>query len=139
VLLLLPVAVLLWPAVDPSPSDGIPVSTYPMFSRRGGPIVRLATVVGIDGEGEVHRLDPEAITGGDEVVLAYEQVRLAVREGADSVAALCREVAARVDDHELRTIEVRTEARDAVADVRARRPPIDVEVHARCSADGVPG
>ena len=132
VLLLLPVAVLLWPAVDPTPSDGFPVSTYPMFARRSGPVVRLATVVGLDADGHVHRLDPHTIGGGDEVVLASEQVRLAVAEGAASVAALCGEVAARVEDPFIERVEVRTEVRDAVADVRARRPPLDVEVHARC-------
>ena len=134
-LLLLPVAVLLWPAVDPSPSDGFPVSTYPMFARRSGPVVRLATVVGLDAAGEVHRLSPEAISDTDEVVLAAEQVRLAVREGRASVTALCHEVAARVDDPDLRTIEVRTEVRDAVADVRASEAATDVHVHARCPAD----
>jgi hypothetical protein len=132
VLLLLPVAALLWPAVDPNPSDGFPVSTYPMFARRSGSIVRLATVVGLDADGDAHRLDPQTISGGDEVVLAAEQVRLAVGEGSASVAALCREVAARVDDPALREVEVRTEVRDAVDDVRARGPALDVRVHARC-------
>jgi hypothetical protein len=138
VLLLLPVAMLLWPAVDPSPSDGFPVSTYPMFARPSGPVVRLATVVGLDEAGDVHRLSPQEISGTDQVVLAGEQVRLAVREGTASVTALCHEVAARVDDPTVRTVEVRTETRDAVADVRARAPAIEVTVHARCPA-GEPG
>ncbi len=132
VLLLLLAAVLLWPAIQPHPADGFPVSTYPMFARRSGTVVRLATAVGIDAGGAVHRLGPHAIGGGDEVVLAAEQARLAVGEGAGSIAAFCREVADRVDDPDVVTVEVRTEVRDAVADVRARRAPIDIVVHHRC-------
>ncbi len=134
-LLLLLAAVILWPAVQPDPSDGFPVSTYPMFARRSGTVVRLATAVGLDASGDVHRLGPGTISGGDEVILAAEQVRLAVAEGAASVAALCREIAARVDDADLVTVEVRTERRDAVADVKARHDAIDVDVHARCEVD----
>ena len=131
-LLLLLAGVLLWPAVQPHPSDGFPVSTYPMFARRSGTVVRLATAVGLDAAGEVHRLGPHTISGGDEVVLAAEQLRLAVAEGDESVAALCREIARRVDDAEIVTVEVRTEMRDAVDDVKARREAIDTVVHARC-------
>jgi len=59
-------------------------------------------------------------------------VRLAVGEGAASTVALCAEIADRVEDRDLVQIEIRTETRDAVADVRARRPPLDVVVHRRC-------
>ena len=114
------VAVLLWPALDPTPADGFPVSTYPMFARRSGPVVRLATAVGLDADGAVHRLDPHAIGGGDEVVLAAEQVAGPWPRGAASMAAFCDEVADRVDDAGIVAVEVRTEVRDAVADVRGR-------------------
>ncbi len=121
-----------WPALQPHAADGFPVSSYPMFARRSGPVVRLDTAVGLDAAGAVHRLGPHAIGGGDEVVLAAEVARRAVDEGPASTAAFCGEVAARVDDDEIVTVEVRTEERDAVADVHAEGEPLAVEVHVRC-------
>jgi hypothetical protein len=121
-----------WPALQPHAADGFPISNYPMFAARSGTVVRIATAVGIDADGDVHRLGPHAIGGGDEVVLAAEQARRAVEEGGASVTAYCEEVARRVDDPDVVTVVVRTEARDAVADVRADEAPIDVTVHATC-------
>jgi hypothetical protein len=123
-------AVVLWPAVRPSGGDGFPLSTYPMFAHDTGSVVAIATAVGIDAEGGEHRLDPHAIGGGDEPVLAAEAARVAVGEG--SAAAYCGEVADRVDDPSIVTIEVRTEVRDAVADVDASEPADEIRVHARC-------
>ncbi|MDP1818433.1 MAG: hypothetical protein Q8K58_00890 [Acidimicrobiales bacterium] len=134
VLLVLLAVVVLWPAAQRDPADGFPVSSYPMFAKRSGTVVRLATAVGIDRDGDVHRLGPHPISGSDEVVLAAELTRRAVEEGHESSAALCREVAARVDPNEdVVSIEVRTEVRDAVADVRAEEDPLEVLVHARCA------
>jgi len=125
-------AVVLWPAFQREPADGFPISSYPMFARRSGTVVRLATAVGLDATGDVHRLGPQVISGGDEVVLAAEQTRLAVEEGAESSQAFCREIARRVRDDDIVRVEVRTEVRDALADVRADHDPIEVIVHTRC-------
>jgi hypothetical protein len=122
--------VVLWPALHPSASDGFPLSTYPMFAHDTGSVRAIVTVVGIDVAGAVHRLDPHAIGGGDEVMLAAEAARYAVRDG--SATEYCAEVAARVDDDTTVAVEVRTEVRDAVADVDASRPADEVRVHARC-------
>ena len=125
-------AVVLWPAFQREPADGFPISSYPMFAKRSGTVVRLPTAVGLGAGGDVHRLGSHVISGGDEVVLAAEQARLAVEEGTESSEAFCREVARRVHDDDIVRVEVRTEVRDAVADVRADDEPIDVVVHARC-------
>jgi hypothetical protein len=125
-----------WPALQPHAADGFPVSNYPMFANRSGTVVRIATAVGRDAAGGVHRLGPHAISGGDEVVLAAEQARRAVEEGGASVEAFCAEIAGRVDDPAIVRVEVRTEARDAVQDVGADHAPIDVEVHAACEVTG---
>jgi hypothetical protein len=107
-----------------------------MFAHRSGTVVRLATAVGLDADDEIHRLGPHAIGGGDEVVLAAEQARRAVEDGPASTRAFCREVAARVDDHDgIVAVEVRTEVRDAVADLDAQDEPIDVVIHARCAVE----
>ena len=123
-------AVVLWPALQPHRGDGFPLSTYPMFSRDSGSVVAITTVVGVDARGHEHRLDPRVIGGGDEVMLAAEAARIAARDG--SAAEYCTEVADRVRDPDLVTVEVRTEVRDAVADVDGERPPQDMRVHARC-------
>ena len=121
-----------WPALQPHPADGFPISSYPMFARRSGSVVRLATAVGVDAHGATHRLGPQAVGGGDEVVLAAEQARRAVEEGPSSTAAFCEEVAARVDDADVVEVVVRTEVRDALADPKARDAALDVVEHARC-------
>jgi hypothetical protein len=128
-------AVVLWPAFQREPADGFPISSYPMFARRSGTVVQLATAVGVDAQGDVHRLGPEAVGGTDEVVLAAEQARRAVEEGRASAEAFCEEVADRVDDRAVVRVEVRTEVRDAVDDIDADHAPLEVLVHARC---GVP-
>ncbi len=122
--------VVLWPALQPHGSDGFPLSTYPMFAADTGSVRAIATAVGIDADGVVHRLDPGAIGGGDEPVLAAETARNAVNEG--SADEYCAEIAARVDDAEIAAVEVRTEVRDTVADVDASEPADEVRVHARC-------
>lgn len=132
VLLVVVALTVLWPAFKHQPADGFPISSYPMFARRSGPIVAISTAVGIDRNHDVHRLGPRAIAGSDEVVLAAEQVRLAVQEGPGSSRALCREVADRVHDLRVVAVEVRTETRDAVADIDADGEPLAVVVHSRC-------
>lgn len=126
-------AVLAWPAVDPTPSDGFPVSSYPMFAGDRGRIVEVATAVGVDEDGRRHRLDPHAIGGGDEVMLAASAVRRAVDAGPDETARFCAEVADRLaPDGETVAVEIRTELRDAVADPTADDEPRELRVHARC-------
>lgn len=128
-------AVLAWPAVDPTPSDGFPVSSYPMFASDRGRVVEVATAIGVDSDGGRHRLDPHAIGGGDEVMLAASAVRRAVAAGPDEAERFCAEVADRLagdGDRDIVAVEVRTEVRDAVADPTADDDPLDVRVHARC-------
>jgi hypothetical protein len=121
------------PALLPDPSDGFPVSSYPMFSYDRGRVAAVPTAVGIDADGTAHRLGPYAVGGGDEVILAAEAARLAVGAGAADAARFCREVAGRLpDDSGVEAVEVRTEVRDAVGDVDASEPPIEILVHATC-------
>jgi hypothetical protein len=124
------------PALRSEPRDGFPLSSYPMFSHDRGRIAAIGTAVGLDGDGVVHRLGPHAVGGGDEVMLAASAARRAIGAGPEAAARYCDEVAARVDDDDLVAVEVRTEVRDAIDDVAADDPPIDVEVHARCEVPG---
>lgn len=117
------------PAVVPDADDDFPLSTYPMFSHDRGRVAAIATAVGLDHEGGVHRLGPRAVGGGDEVMLAVSAAR---RGAATDPEGYCREVAGRVDDPIVERVEVRTEVRDAVDDVDAAAEPLDVVVHAEC-------
>ena len=121
-----------WPALQPHPADGFPVSSYPMFASDRGRVVVLATAVGRAASGGERRLGPGAIGGGDEVMLAAEAARLAVAGGPGEARRFCAEVAERVAEEDVVAVEVRTEVRDAVADPDAGDPPQAVQVHARC-------
>lgn len=125
------------PALQPDPADGFPVSSYPMFATDRGRVVVLATAVGVTREGDERRLGPQAVGGGDEVMLAASAARLAVSGSSADARRYCREVADRVADgagpDDVTAVEVRTEERDAVADPQARRPARDVVAHARCT------
>jgi hypothetical protein len=105
------------PLRDP-PRDSYPLSTYPMFSSDRGRMSSVATVVGIDDEGVVHRLDPHLISGSDEVMLSVQTASGAARAGAERSRQLCEEVAGRVAASalagEVVRVEVRVEVHDAV-------------------------
>jgi hypothetical protein len=116
-----------------APSDGLPLSSYPMFAPGRGETAHIPVVVGVDRTGEDVRLDPGELAGTDEVMLAAKTVRHAVAAGAAATDRLCREVASRLDPDEVVRVEVRTEIYDVVAWYDGDRAPAGVEVHARCS------
>lgn len=127
---------LLLPPLRASQRDSYPLSTYPMFSHERGRLSAVATVVGVDGDGEVRRLDPHLVGGTDEVMLAVTTASRAVRAGKEGSAGLCREVAERIaasSRDELVGVEVRVETHDAVAYFAGDdREPRSVTTHARC-------
>lgn len=127
---------LLLPPLRASQRDSYPLSTYPMFSHERGRLSAVATVVGVDGDGEVRRLDPHLVGGTDEVMLAVTTASRAVRAGKERAAGLCREVAERIaasSRDELVGVEVRVETHDAVARFAdGDREPRSVTTHARC-------
>lgn len=120
------------PALRPDPPDGFPLSSYPMFSSERGARVSLATAVGITGGGEVVRLDPQRIGGGDEVMLAAATVSRAVAAGPEASAQLCREIADRVAVDGVVAVEVRVETYESVAWFSGDRAPLGVAALATC-------
>lgn len=127
------VAVIAVPVFHPGQPDGFPLSTYPMFASARGSDVSVATAVGIDESGDAHRLDPVAIGGTDEVMLAATTVARAVRSGEAETARLCAEIAGRVaDEHDLVAVELRSETHDAIAWFDGDRDPSSSVTHARC-------
>jgi len=122
------------PALRPGPSDGFPLSTYPMFTSDRGSRVSIGTAVAVDAAGGIRRLDPHAVGGGDEVMLAASTVRIAIDGGPRSAGRLCEEIAARLaGDDGARHVEVRTEVHDALAWFNGEREPLETTTHARCA------
>lgn len=119
------------PALRRPPTDGFPLSTYPMFARDRGETSTIATAVGLTGDGSEVRLSPEVLAGSDEPMQAISTAAAAVRDGRGE--AWCQEVSARIDDVEVVAVEVRRETHDVVAYFTDDAPALDVDVVARCS------
>jgi hypothetical protein len=131
VALVVVVAAMVAPALWRPPTDGYPLSTYPMFASDRGRGSAVATAVALDADGGRHRLSPEAIAGSDEPMLAIATVWRAVR--ADRAPQLCAEIGDRLGDEAAWVeVEVATERHDSVAWFSGEREPLAVDVHARC-------
>jgi len=118
-----------WPAFADPPRDSFPLSNYPMFTFDRSTEASFSTVV-VMSDGEPRTLSPRVIGGTDQVVQAAASVRQAIN--GDTTDALCREVAARLDQRG--TVEVVTETFDTRAWFDGDETPIEREVHARCAA-----
>ena len=125
--------VVLFPLVHDPRHDSYPLSTYPMFAPDRGAVLNIDTVVLVDAEGEIHRLDPNTISGTDEIVTASVVVVKAIQRGDSDL--LCQEVADRIGDPSA-TIEVRTEQVNTIDVVDHHADPISVTVWSECRFTG---
>lgn len=127
------VAAMVAPALWRPPTDGYPLSTYPMFATDRGRGSSVATAVAVDADGGRHRLSPEVIAGSDEPMLAIATVWRAVRAGR--AVELCAEIVDRLGavDAAWVEVEVATEGHDSVAWFSGDREPLTLDVHARCA------
>jgi len=133
--LVIVVVAMAWPALRRPPTDGYPLSTYPMFSSDRGPWSEVVTVVGRDPDGAVVRLSPRAIGGTDEPMVAIRTAAIAV--GGGHADTYCDEVAGRLGAHPVVVeLEVVTERHHAVEYFTAGEDPRERRVHARCAAGG---
>jgi hypothetical protein len=112
--------------------DGLPLSTYPMFTRDPGRVLEEPTVVAVSPGGDVERLSPETIAGTDQVMQAARAVRQAVGAGPAATRALCDEVASRVDAPA--TVAVVVERHDAIAWSAGDHEPFDRRTVVACEA-----
>jgi hypothetical protein len=112
--------------------DGLPLSTYPMFTRDGGRVVDQPTVVAVSPGGRIDRLSPEVIAGTDQVMQAAMTVHRAVETGPAASRALCEEVAGRVDAPA--NVAVVVERYDPIAWSEGDVEPIDRRTVVTCEA-----
>lgn len=124
----------LYPILRDPPRDGFPLSNYPMFSHgRRDAQTELGHVVGFSREGR-HRPVPPELLGTEEIMQAYQTVRVAIRRG--HAKALCQRTAERVQAEpafaDLERLEVRTDTYDALAYFDGDTKPRATRIHARC-------
>jgi hypothetical protein len=112
--------------------DGLPLSTYPMFTHDPGRVVEQPTVVAVSPGGDVERLSPETIAATDQVIQAVMAVRQALDTGPAATRALCSDVAGRVDAPA--TVAVVVERHDAVAWSAGEREPLYRRTVVACEA-----
>lgn len=133
------VGALLWPLVRGR--DGFPLSNYPMFSSERGTEAKLAHVVARRADGSAAPLPPRML-GTAEIMQAAQIARNAAKDrgrARDLCARVAERVAADADWSDVVSVEVRTDAYDAVAywseDPGARSSSTASRVHARCDVD----
>ena len=132
------VVAMIAPAVGDEPSDGFPLSTYPMFAADRGPVSSIATAVGRTEDGGRLRLSPNLLAGTEEPIMAVRTARVEIAGGrADT---WCEEVATRVATgtsrwDEVVVVEVVIEVHDSVASLTGTGHEPDVYVHARCAVE----
>jgi hypothetical protein len=117
--------------------DSFPLSTYPMYAFERPDVVALSTAVGIDDEGDRHRLDLDLIGESDDPLIVASLVRRAIRDGQSTSMRLCTDVADRTAERELgyTTIEVVTERHDVVARATDKPSLVSSTLHASCTVE----
>ncbi len=128
------VLVTLLPALRPARSDSYPLSTYPMFaSNRERPVLYFAE--GLNAKNEAHRLEP-ALLGTDEVMQATATVRRAVEAGDRAQRNLCKQIAARISEHdeyrEVMRVRLVASTYDPISYFTDGPEPLERRVHAQC-------
>ncbi len=112
---LLIVAAMLWPLV--SNEDGLPLSTYPMYSGTRAETLAIVTASGVTSDGVSIRLSTPQIAQTRDPLIAQSFLNDAVERGATDV--VCREIASRVDGQVV-SVEIAREVHNVVAYVRDR-------------------
>jgi hypothetical protein len=109
--------------------DGLPLSTYPMYSGTRSNMSSFVTASGVDVAGDRTTLSALTISESRDRLIAQSFLNDAVRRG--DAAAICIDIASRVE-RSLVAVEIATERHDTVARLRGEPSLRDREVHARC-------
>ncbi len=111
-------------------SDGVPLSSYPMYATPRSGEVAFVIARGVDAEAGVVRLSIEQAAATSDPLIAETRLRNEVTAGR--AADLCREIATRVRDTGLVRVELRLERHDVVAQVQGRASLLASETVAEC-------
>jgi hypothetical protein len=109
--------------------DSFPLSTYPMYADRGSRLDTLATAVGVDAAGGVHRLSLATIAATNDPLIAESSLYEAIRTGR--AGAVCVQIARRAGGFLVR-IEVVEERHDLVARAKHKGSLLERRLDASC-------
>lgn len=117
--------------------DSYPLSTYPVYATARARTGILHTAVGVDDEGDWHRLSLAVIADTDDPLIAEDRVADAVRDGradalCETIAVRAKKGAAENSGAQRVAIEVVSEELDFVLTAAGNAPPVSRTVHARC-------
>ncbi len=121
------IAALVSPAVRNT--DGLPLSTYPMYSSTRSNLSTFSTASGIDEQGNRASLSALVISGSRDRLIAQSFLNDAVGRG--DAAQVCLEIASRVD-RALAGVEIAREQHDTIARLRGEPSLQSRELHASC-------
>ncbi|MEM6291526.1 MAG: hypothetical protein AAGA54_09685 [Myxococcota bacterium] len=117
-------------------TDGFPLSNYPMFSKPKSTTAKVYHAVGLSPDGIGRPLSPEMV-GTDEIMQAYQTVKLAIRGGASTADALCARAAANVLDDEdyasVTTVQLRVDVFESVQYWQGEKTPTRSRVVTTCA------
>jgi len=125
-------AILLPVAID---RDGLPLSTYPMYSRTRGEQVSLVTARAVAADGDVSTLSLGVIGESDDPLVVAGELRAAIGDGR--AEQRCRAIAERAAGWSgladgVVAVEVVTERHDVVERATGDAGLVERTVHARC-------
>ncbi len=121
------VAALVSPAVRNE--DGLPLSTYPMYSSSRSQVSTFVTASGVDEQGRRTALSALIIAESRDRLIAQSFLNDAVRRG--DAEPICMEIAVRVE-RSLVAVEIATERHDTIARLRGEDSLQEREVHVSC-------
>lgn len=118
--------------------DGLPLSTYPMYSSARPAEVTLVTAYGLDAVGERSTLSLGVIGNSDDPLVVAGELRSAVRGGR--AEDRCDEIAGRAAvsgsvSEAVVEVEIVSERYDVVDRVDSSAPPIERTIHATCRVE----
>jgi len=122
-------------------SDGLPLSTYPMYARQRQAEVDFVTAQGVDADGDVVPLGLDVIGASDDPLIVAGELRADVRAGR--AEERCVEIWQRVSDSgaasrtgvvQIVTVQIVTERHDVIEHTADRPSLRGRTVHAECEA-----
>jgi len=115
------VAAMLWPLIPNE--DGLPLSTYPMYSGTRSETLAFITASGVDSNGTSVRLTMPEIAQTRDPLIAQSFLNDAV--GVGSVDRVCREIASRLDMSRVTRVEIAREVHHVTAFVKKQESLVE--------------
>lgn len=123
------IAAMFWPLV--SNDDGLPLSTYPMYSGTRSETLTFITASGIDAAGVRTQLSMTQIAQTRDPLIAQSFLNDAASLG--TIESVCEDIASRLGPGPVRGVEVAREVHNVTAFARDRESLVSRRVLADCA------